>query len=63
MTEKTRKTSLPLREVGHRTLEEYAAVTGPGPVEEIRELAAGLKGKSVLHMNSSPSGRGCRGYF
>ena len=58
VTEKTRKTSLPVREVGHRRLEDYAAVTGSGPVEEIRELAAGLKGKTVLHLNSSPRGGG-----
>ena len=63
MTEKTRKTSLPVREVGHRRLEDYAAVTGPGPVEEIRELAAGLKGKTVLHLNSSPSGGGVADIF
>ena len=60
MTEKTRKTSLPVREVGHRRLEDYAAVTGPGPVEEIRELAAGLKGKSVPAPQLLGERRGCR---
>ena len=63
MREKTRQTRLPLREVGQRRLEDYASITGPGPVEEIRELAAGLKGKSVLHVNSSPRGGGVADIF
>ena len=63
MSEGSRKTSLPLREVGERKLEDYAEVAGWGAVEEIRELASGLKGKTVLHLNSSASGGGVADIF
>ncbi len=63
MSEGSRKTTLPLREVGERRLEDYAEVAGRGAVEEIRDLASGLRGKTVLHLNSSPSGGGVADIF
>lgn len=63
MSEGSKNTTLPLREVGRRRLEDYVEVAGRGAVEEIRELASGLTGKSVLHLNSSPSGGGVADIF
>lgn len=63
MNEGIRKTTLPIRQVGQRRLEDYAEVAGWGAVEEIRGLASELKGKSVLHVNSSPSGGGVADIF
>ena len=57
------KTTLPLREVGERRLEDYAEVAGRGVVGEIRRLAERLRGKSVLHLNSSSSGGGVADIF
>lgn len=57
------KTTLPLREVGKRNLGDYAEVAGQGALEEIKKLAEGLKGKRVLHLNSSPSGGGVADIF
>ncbi len=63
MSDGSRRTTLPIREVGTRRLEDYAKVAGRGAVEEIRQLALDLKGKSVLHVNSSPSGGGVADIF
>ena len=63
MSEGSKKTTLPLRGVGERRLEDYAEVAGRGVVEEIRGLAEKLRGKSVLHLNSSPSGGGVADIF
>lgn len=63
MSNGSRKTTLPIREVGERKLEDYAEFAGPGAVDEVRELASGLRGKSVLHVNSSPSGGGVADIF
>ena len=63
MSREIRRTTLPIREVGERRLDDYAEVAGRGAVEEIRELASGLEGKSVLHVNSSPSGGGVADIF
>ena len=63
MSKGSGKTTLPLREVGERRLDDYAEVSGRGIVEEIRELASRLRGKTVLHVNSSPSGGGVADIF
>lgn len=63
MSEGIAKTTLPIREVGERRLDDYAEVAGRGAVEEIRKLAEGLKGRRVLHLNSSPSGGGVADIF
>ena len=63
MRDGSRRTTLPIREVGTRKLEDYAKVAGRAAVGEIRQLALDLKGKSVLHVNSSPSGGGVADIF
>lgn len=39
-------------------LEEYAAVAGPRAIDEVQMLAERLRGKSVLHVNSTAVGGG-----
>ena len=63
MSRENRRTTLPIREVGERRLDDYAEVAGRGVVQDIRKLASGLRGKSVLHLNSSPSGGGVADIF
>ncbi len=48
-------TSVPL---SPRSLEEYRAVAGDGPVDEILELARDLRGARVLHVNATAFGGG-----
>lgn len=44
--------------VGHKSLADYQSVVVPPLIEEIRELAAGLKGARVLHINATSFGGG-----
>ena len=44
--------------VGHKTLADYTHLTGRPLVEEIRELAAGLRGLKVLHLSATAFGGG-----
>jgi trehalose synthase len=44
--------------LGHKTLADYTHVVGRGLVDEIRELAEPLRGKSVLHVNATAFGGG-----
>lgn len=44
--------------VGHKSLADYQGVVVPPLIEEIRELAAGLKGARVLHINATSFGGG-----
>src|SRR3984893_18989278 len=44
--------------VGHKYLSDYTSIVGRSLVEEIRELAAPLKGKRVLHVSATAFGGG-----
>ena len=44
--------------VGHKTLADYATLVGPRLMDEIRELAATLEGKRVLHLSATAFGGG-----
>ncbi|MHB1389708.1 MAG: glycosyltransferase [Thermoleophilia bacterium] len=44
--------------VGHKSLADYQSVVVPPLIEEIRELAEGLKGARVLHINATSFGGG-----
>ena len=44
--------------LGHRSLSDYTHIAGRGLIEEIRELAAPLQGKRVLHVNATAFGGG-----
>ena len=44
--------------LGHRSLSDYTHIASPGLVDEIRELAAGLEGKRVLHVSATAFGGG-----
>ncbi|MHB0866921.1 MAG: glycosyltransferase [Thermoleophilia bacterium] len=44
--------------VGHKALADYQSVVVPPLIEEIRELAEGLKGARVLHINATSFGGG-----
>jgi trehalose synthase len=44
--------------VGHKSLADYQSVLVPPLIEEIRELAEGLKGARVLHINATSFGGG-----
>jgi len=44
--------------VGHKSLADYQSVLVPPLVDEIRELAEGLKGARVLHINATSFGGG-----
>lgn len=48
-------TSVPL---SPRSIEEYRAVAGDGPIDEILELARDLRGARVLHVNATAFGGG-----
>ena len=39
-------------------LSDYEAVVGPQEIQELRLLAAELKGKKILHVNSTAVGGG-----
>jgi len=45
-------------DVGPRTIDDYTAIIGESPVDEIRRLAAPLKGLRVLQLNATPYGGG-----
>jgi len=44
--------------LGHKALAEYTHLSGRGVVDEIRELAAPLEGKRVLHVSATAFGGG-----
>src|SRR5690349_23365159 len=44
--------------LGDRSLADYTHLVGRGLVEEIRDLAAPLKGKRVLHVSATAFGGG-----
>jgi trehalose synthase len=44
--------------VGHKSLADYTHLAGRGRIEEIRELAAELQGKRVLHLSATAFGGG-----
>ena len=44
--------------LGHRSLADYTHIAGRGLIEEIRELAAPLEGKRVLHVSATAFGGG-----
>jgi trehalose synthase len=44
--------------VAHKSLADYASIAGRGVIEEIRERAARLKGKRVLHLSATAFGGG-----
>src|SRR3954453_16882198 len=44
--------------LGDRSLADYAPLVGRGLVEEIRELAAPLEGKRILHVSATAFGGG-----
>ena len=44
--------------VGHKSLADYASISGRGLMEEIRALAAPLEGRSVLHLSATAFGGG-----
>lgn len=44
--------------VGHKSLADYQSVLVPPLMDEIRELAEGLKGSRVLHINATSFGGG-----
>ena len=44
--------------VGHKTLADYTHIVGQPLVEEIRELAAPLEGKRILHVSATAFGGG-----
>jgi trehalose synthase len=44
--------------LGHRSLADYTHLAGRGLVDEIRELAAPLEGKRVLHVSATAFGGG-----
>ncbi len=51
-------TTLPIRETGEKRLEDYRPLVGDRVIEEILALAEPLRGKRVLHVNSSGFGGG-----
>ncbi|MEE9199713.1 MAG: glycosyltransferase [Dehalococcoidia bacterium] len=52
------RTTLPQVTVSNKRLDDYRNIVGDEVVAEIRTLALPLRGKRVLHLNSSPSGGG-----
>ncbi len=44
--------------VGHKTLQDYASIVGRELIEEIRELAAPLEGRRILHLSATAFGGG-----
>ena len=44
--------------VGHKSLADYASISGRGLMDEIRTLAAPLEGKRVLHLSATAFGGG-----
>jgi trehalose synthase len=44
--------------LGHKSLADYTHICGKGLIENIRELAEPLKGKSVLHVSATAFGGG-----
>ena len=44
--------------LGDRSLADYTHLVGRGLVEEIRELAAPLQGKRILHVSATSFGGG-----
>ncbi len=44
--------------LGQKSLADYTHILGTGLIEEIRELAEPLKGKSILHVNATAFGGG-----
>lgn len=52
------KTTLPIRETSEKRLEDYRPVVGDEATEEILALAKPLRGKRILHVNSSGFGGG-----
>ena len=53
-----RTTTLKLVRVKRKSLEDYRRIVGDGLIDEIRLLAARLKGVRLLHVNSTASGGG-----
>ncbi len=49
---------LPLVNAGHKSLADYATIATRGLMDEIRELAAPLAGKRVLHLSATAFGGG-----
>jgi trehalose synthase len=44
--------------LGHRSLADYTHIAGRGLIDQIRELAAPLEGKTVLHVSATAFGGG-----
>ena len=44
--------------LGHKSLADYTHIAGRGLIEQIRELAEPLQGKSVLHVSATAFGGG-----
>ena len=44
--------------VGHKALADYRHLAGQSLIEEIQDLAEGLKGKRVLHVSATAMGGG-----
>ncbi len=44
--------------VGHKTLQDYASIVGRELIDEIRELAAPLQGRRILHLSATAFGGG-----
>lgn len=44
--------------VGRQEIEAYVPITGEEAIEEVRKLAAALRGSRILHLNATPYGGG-----
>jgi trehalose synthase len=52
------RTTLPLVNVGHKSLADYSTIVSRGLMEEIRALAEPLAGKRVVHLSATAFGGG-----